>query len=135
VGGIIESGLTGSFEQMVLADEFSNLIYRLMQGFEVTEETLAVEVIKKVGPGGHFLSNPHTMKHAMKELWYPKLIDRQSLSKWKENGAKRMEQRANERAKEILRTHKPAPLEKSVQDEISEIVKETESILLEESLQ
>ena len=134
VGGIIESGLTGSFEQMVLADEFSDLTYRLMQGLEVTEETLAIDVIKKVGPGGHFLSNPHTMKHAAKELWYPKLIDRQSLSKWKENGAKTMEQRANERAKEILRTHKPPPLEISVQNKISEIVKEAESVLVKKPL-
>jgi len=133
--GTIESGLTASFEQMVLADEFLDLIYRLMRGLELTEETLAVDVINKVGPGGQFLSNPHTRIHAMKELWYPKLIDRQSLGRWKETGAKRMEQRANERAKEILRTHKPAPLERSVQNELYEIVKETESVLLKRSPQ
>ena len=128
--GLIESGLTASYEQMVLADEFLDIIHRLMQGLEVTEETLAVDVIKKVGPGGQFLSNPHTRIHAMTELWSPKLIDRQSLGKWKEMGAKTMEDRAKERAKEILRTHKPPPLEKSVQNEISEIVKETETLLL-----
>ena len=131
--GTIESGLTASFEQMVLADEFVDLIYRLMRGVELTEETLAVDVIKKAGPGGQFLSDPHTMKYAMRELWYPKLIDRQSVGKWKESGAKRMEHRANERAKEILRAHKPAPLERSVQNEIYEIVKEAESVLLKKS--
>jgi len=120
---------------MVLADEFAGLIYRLMQGLELTEETLAVDAIKNVGAGGHFLSSPHTMKHAMRELWYPKLIDRQSLGKWKEDGAKTMEQRANERAKEILRTHIPPPLERSVQNEILAVQKETEALLLKKSVE
>ena len=96
----------------------------------MTEETLAVDVIKKVGPGGHFLSNPHTMKHATREIWYPRLIDRESRGEWERRGAKKMEQRANERAKEILKTHKPPPLEKNVQTQIAKIVKETEAILL-----
>jgi len=134
IAGTMESGLTASFEQMVLADEFAGLIYRLMQGLELTEETLAVDAIKNVGAGGHFLSSPHTMKHAIRELWYPKLIDRQSLGKWKEAGAKTMEQRANERAKEILRTHIPPPLERSVQNEILAVQKETEALLLKKSV-
>jgi trimethylamine--corrinoid protein Co-methyltransferase len=128
--GMIESGLTASFEEMVLDDEYFDMIYRLIRGVELTEESLAVDVIKKVGPGGHFLSDPHTVKYATNEVWYPRLLDRQNRNSWEKTGAKTIERRANEKAKQILRDHKSSPLEKSVRDEIFRIVKDAERILL-----
>ena len=79
---------------------------RLTRGIEVTKETLARDVIQKVGPGGHFLLEDHTYNHFKKELWIPKLLTRQPYETWQSQGSKAMEARVKERVKEILDTHR-----------------------------
>ena len=58
--GYIDNGLTTSYQQLVVMDEVVGLVARFMEGIEVTEETMALEVIDQVGPGGHFLAEEHT---------------------------------------------------------------------------
>ncbi|GAH32243.1 unnamed protein product, partial [marine sediment metagenome] len=87
--GYLESGKTGALETIVMADEIIGYIKRIARGIEVNEETLAVDVIKEIGPGGNFLVHPHTLRNFRKELWEPDLSDRQTLSKWVEDGKKR----------------------------------------------
>ncbi len=128
--GMIESGLTASLEQMVLDNEFMDMVYRLIQGVNLTDETLAIDVIDQVGPGGNFLPHPHTLKNAMKEIWYPDLFNREDYARWNKEGAKTMTQRAREKVKKILSEHKPIPLEEGIQKEISMIVRETEKLLM-----
>lgn len=62
---------TGSYEMIVMSDEIIGLVKQIIKGIEVTLETLAVELIHKVGPGGHFLAEEHTVKHLRSEHWYP----------------------------------------------------------------
>jgi trimethylamine--corrinoid protein Co-methyltransferase len=131
--GMIESGLTASLEQMVLDNEFMDMVYRLIRGVELNDETLALDVIDQVGPGGSFLPHPHTLKNAMKEIWYPELFNREDYARWKKDGAKTMTQRAMEKVKRILKEHQPIPLEESIQKEISMIVRETEKLLIKTS--
>ena len=95
--GYLESGKTGALEMIVMVDEILGYIRRITRGIEVNEETLAIDAIEEVGPGGHFLTHSHTLRNFRKELWQPDLSDRQSWSKWVEGGKKRMEDRTREK--------------------------------------
>ncbi len=132
--GYIESGLTTSFEMLVVSDEAIGMVKRFMQGIEVNEETLALDVIDKVGPGGHFLAEDHTYRH-FRENWFPKLIDRGNYESWVEEGKRTLGQRASDKVKEILETHTPEPLPEEVKEELSKIIERAERRASEESAQ
>ncbi len=127
--GSIEGGMAASFEELIIDDEICRAILKSVQGIEVNDETLAVDVINKVGPGGHFLAEKHTLKHFKEELFFPELTDRNSYDAWKKTGGKSMIRRAKERAEEILEEHWPTPLDREVQKEISEIISRAEKEL------
>ncbi len=99
------------------------MIKRILEGINFSEETLALDVIEKVGPGGNFVSEKHTKKHFREVEWFPKLINRQNLSDWELSGSKTMTQRVNERVKEILSTHQVPPLSDGVEKTIEKIFK------------
>jgi len=127
--GSLERGMVASFEELVMDDEICRAVLKAVQGIEVNDETLAVDVIDEVGSGGHFLAEKHTLKHFKDVLFFPELTDRQSYEAWKKEGGKSMVTRARERAEEILEEHWPTPLDKDVQKEISEIIERAEKEL------
>jgi trimethylamine---corrinoid protein Co-methyltransferase len=123
--GYIDNGLTSSYEMLVSMNETAGLVKRLMGGVEVTDETMAVDAIDKVGPGGHFLGEDHTYRH-FRENWFPKLFDRNNYQTWTENGATTLFQRANARAKEILETHRSQALAEDVSVRLKAIIENAE---------
>lgn len=70
--GYIESGLTCSYEMIVIGNEIIAYVHRLMDGFEINTENLALDLIHKIGPGGSYVETQHTLEH-FREVWYPKL--------------------------------------------------------------
>jgi len=131
--GYIESGLTASFEQLVSSDEIIGMAKQIVQGIEISEETLALDIIDKVGPGGHFLGEDHTLRH-FRENWFPKLVDRNNYASWVEKGKKTLGQRANERVREILEIHVPEPLPEEVRGKLKEIIERAEERVSEEAM-
>jgi trimethylamine--corrinoid protein Co-methyltransferase len=111
--GYLESGLTCSYEMIVMCDEIISFVRRLLGGIAVTEETLALDVIDEVGPGGDYLSNSHTLRH-FKECWYPNIIDRSSYESWAEAGKPEAIERARQAAREAIANHSPEPLPQAV---------------------
>ncbi|MBT8367851.1 MAG: trimethylamine methyltransferase family protein, partial [Deltaproteobacteria bacterium] len=81
-----------------------------IRGIEVNRETLAREVIERVGPGGHFLDQDHTYNHFKSELWVPRLMTRSALSDWQEQGAKDMAARIQEKLEDIINHHEAPAL-------------------------
>jgi trimethylamine--corrinoid protein Co-methyltransferase len=132
--GSLQGGMAASFEELVMDDEVCRAVWKAVQGIEVNDETLAVDVINKVGSSGHFLAEKHTLKHFKDVLFFPQLTDRQSYDAWKKTGGKSMIKRARERAEEILRDHWPTPLDKDAQKEISEIIGRAEKELPKSTL-
>lgn len=124
--GFIEGCLTGSLQYLVMMDEAIGYVKRLLRGIEVTPETLAVDWIEEIGPGGDFLSTRHTLEHFKTEFWYPTIIDRQMREGWESSGQKRMSDRAQEKLAMILDTHRPAPLSPEIQAGIDAIVNAAE---------
>ena len=128
--GGLNSANTMSPELLVIDNEIVDAIFRVARGFEVNEDTLAVEVIDKVGPGGHFLGQRHTLEYFKKETWIPRLSDRRDFVGWQKAGSRSLDEVAREKAREILATHKVMPLPEDVEKEIGRILKRAESELL-----
>ena len=118
---MLEMGVTLDLGQLVMDNEFAGMIKHVLQGIPVNDETLAVDVIRAVGPFQDFLGQPHTLKHR-KTQSQPRLIDRRRRPKWEELGATDIYERATAKAREILDTHQPDPLPDSVLAEIRSII-------------
>ena len=123
--GMIESGMTFDFGQLVMDDEFAGMIKLCVGGIPVRDDTLAIDVIGEIGPFGDFLSHDHTMAH-MREQPQPSLIDRRVREDWKEAGSTTLYERSLAEARRILDTHVPAPLPDGVAAELAEIVRGAE---------
>jgi trimethylamine--corrinoid protein Co-methyltransferase len=123
--GMIESGMTFDFGQLVMDDEFAGMIKQCVRGIRVDDEALAVDVIGEIGPFGDFLSHDHTMAH-MRETSQPALIDRRVREDWKRSGSSTVQDRALARARTILESHVPMPLPDGVAAEWAGIIRGAE---------
>jgi trimethylamine--corrinoid protein Co-methyltransferase len=123
--GLLNGSLIWSFEQMLMDCEIFDIIHKMMKGFTVNEETLALDTVRKVGPGKHYLTQKHTRDY-MRDLWISKLMDRRPYSEWieKKDGAREW---ARERTLNILKTHEPEPLPKELSEELLKIIALVES--------
>lgn len=119
--GYMESGLTCSFEMIVLTDELVALADNMMKGIEIDEKTLMLDEIDEVGPGGHFLNTTPTLAR-FRDFWYPNLLDRSLRTTWLENGGTTLEGRLSRKAGEIIKEHQPEPLDGEIKDGIKEIL-------------
>jgi trimethylamine--corrinoid protein Co-methyltransferase len=119
--GYLEFGLTYSFDLLVMCDEFIGQVRRMMEGIRVDRQYLAIDAVKRVGPGGHFLLDEHTFDH-FRENWKPDLTDRKTHDTWKSQGATSMGQRAKQKIKSILENHKPQPLSAEADAKIAKIL-------------
>jgi trimethylamine--corrinoid protein Co-methyltransferase len=120
--GFLESALIGSHEMVVLSDEIIGMVKRFLSGVRVDEETLALDVIKEVGPGGNFIAHAHTARNFRKELWFPKLMDRTKYDAWQAAGSKTLGDRVRQRVVDILATHEVPPLPKEIDADIDDIL-------------
>ena len=101
---------------MVLVNEILFNVNQLMNGLPVTDETLAVDVIDSVGPGGHYLQHRHTLEH-FRDVRYSDLFERKIYGQWKSEGGKRFEERLRETTRKAM-AHEPAPLDPEVVKEL-----------------
>ena len=120
--GYLDFGMTGSLELVVLTDEFLAMNRKVFAGVEVTPETLAVDVVRDVGPGGDFLSHRTTAKQVRKAQWRPTILNRQGRSRWLEEGGLDLREKARLKALRLLEEHEVAPLPEAVAARIDELV-------------
>jgi len=123
--GYVESGMTASYEQIVAMDEVAGMVKRFMKGIDLNKETMALDVIGQVGPGGHFLDHDHTYQH-FRHDWRPTLMDRASREKWEQEGEQTMGEKVNARVRELIENHAPTALEENVLGRLEEILQEAE---------
>jgi len=124
--GYLNSGLTGSLDFLVMMEETIAMTRRILRNFGVSREELAVELIGKIGPGGNFLIEPHTLKHFKGEAWEPNLFNRSNYEDWVKDGKLTLKDRARAEIKRILRSHQPVPLPEEVRKEIEKILHSAE---------
>ena len=123
---MLEMGMTMSYEQLLIDQEIVRMIRRIMKGITVNKDTIALDVIQKVGPAGNYLAERHTLKYMRQELSTTELINRRMRDHWENAGAKDMAQVAREKAIDILENYKAEPLPADVAKKIRSIVEEGE---------
>jgi len=117
--GLLHGSRIWSYAQMLLDCEIFDMVIRTLQGIQVDEESMALDVIDRVGPGNHFLGEKHTRKH-MRELWLPNYMDRRPYDEWEEKGDGAVDWAIVE-AKRILETHQPDELDRQLIAELKRI--------------
>jgi trimethylamine---corrinoid protein Co-methyltransferase len=127
--GSLEGARMTSAEALVLDNEIVDYALKFIEGLEVNEETMAVDIIEKVGPGGTFLGQKHTVEN-FRERWMTRLSDISSFEAWEQQGSRSIGEAAREKVKEILATHEVTPLPENVEEEIRHILKKAEAELL-----
>jgi trimethylamine--corrinoid protein Co-methyltransferase len=119
--GCLESGMTNSFDLILMTSEIISMLKRIMGGVNSDSDHLAKEVIQEVGPGGEYLTHPHTLTY-FRELWDSELIDRTSYETWIKNGSKTFGQRVNEKVKYIIKNHQPNLMSAEKSKAIDELI-------------
>ncbi len=112
----MDHGNLVSPEFMVLVNDIVTSVKHFMDGIPVNRETLALDIIDKVGPGGHYLQEQHTMDH-FRKIKYSDLFERQVYANWENAGSRTLEQRLQKLTLEKME-HRPAPLSPEVVAEL-----------------
>lgn len=125
--GNVDGGMAFSPLQLVVDNEITGFTKRLLSGFDINENTLALDCIQRVGPKGNFLEDRHTIENFRSQaLFSPSIFSYHNFSTWQQNG-KRFSERAEENVKDILSSHEVPPLEDHVVRELKRIVKAADS--------
>ncbi|RLC98051.1 MAG: trimethylamine methyltransferase [Chloroflexi bacterium] len=115
--GMLENMSTVAAEQFVIDNDILGMAMRVVQGIEVNDETLGLDVIDEVGPGGHYLMADHTIRHMRSEFYYPSaVVDRQGRDMWQAGGGLDARDRAKQIARDILKDHQPKPLDPEIEE-------------------
>lgn len=125
--GMLDSGLIFSYAQLVIDNDIFKMVREVIKGIPVSDEDLAVDVIKAVGPGGDYLMQPHTIKYMRTLPSTPNIIERGNIERWEKKGGKDMAEKAAERAADILANHKPMPLSDEATSQLRSIVEEADA--------
>jgi trimethylamine--corrinoid protein Co-methyltransferase len=119
--GYLDCAMTGCLELVAFSDELIEWIQRYWQPLEISEETLALDLIHAIGPDGHFLETDNTLNH-FRALWTPSLLDRLDFETWSAKGSLTLQERAKQKVLEIIDSHRAAPLASQVVARLEDIV-------------
>ena len=120
--GYLESGLTSSFESILMSDEIISMVKYMLRPLEINRETIALEVINEVGTSGTYLTHPHTLDNFRKAMWFPRFFNRALFDNWEKQGSKDLRQRLREESQKILASHPTPELPQDTVQAISQIV-------------
>lgn len=118
--GLLHGSRIWSFAQMLMDCEIFDLVWHMMKGVVVDDDTLAEEIIHAVGPAGNYLAQKHTRQN-MKNLWVPKYMDRRTYNEWEERQDGAVDW-ATDEARRILKSHEPERLDTSLSAELARII-------------
>ena len=120
--GICGMDQGSSLDMLTLQNEVICYVESALREIDFSDDALGLAEIETAGPGGTFIDTGHTAAHFRRELWFPKLLDRQHYQAWLDGGAASTEDRCRERKQDILRTHTPDPVPAELERALDEIV-------------
>ena len=120
--GMLDMGMVFSFRQLLIDHEIARMIRRTVSGIEVSPELLALEIVEKVGIGGNYLTQKHTIKHMKTEQISSEIMDRSTRDNWIKSGSRDVVETAAEKAGKILAEHQPLPLADGLEEEFAKII-------------
>ncbi len=120
--GYLDCATTGSLEFLLYCDELIGWLRRYLRKLEISEDTLALDLIHEIGPDGNFVETRHTLQH-VRDDWVPRLMDRNNYLRWQSQGGTTVQQRANHEVREVLANHRTgASLPSDVVQKLQDIV-------------
>ena len=119
--GFMDNGATGSLAQLVICHEIIGWIKHYLPGLEIDAETLALDLVDEIGPGGEFLGTQHTVRH-LREDWYPELLDRQGRDAWAAEGELDLRSRARRKVEQVLQASEPYVIPRELEQAWDDIV-------------
>ena len=132
--GYIEQGLTSSPHMLVASDEIIARTKRILRGIPVTDDTMALDVMDEVGPGGHYLAHDHTFNRFKTDIWRSPLSDRQVYADWVKSGSKSYQERVHERVIEILEADTEPLLDEAMYKELRQVCESADARHKDEEL-
>lgn len=123
--GYMESGTLNGLEMLVMGDEIIGYTRKILGGLDVSSTKLAVDVIKDVGPHGHFFGHEHTVNH-FRELWSSSLLDKNRYDGWEIEGKQSMGDRITAKVRNLIETHRTETLSDEINDILAKIIDDTE---------
>jgi len=121
--GTLESTMAGGHELAVIDNDLIGMVKRALNGIEVTDETLALDVIKKVGSNGTYIMESHTLEHFRKELYISGIVDQGKRETWQKGGSRGMLENARDEARKMLSQHREKELDPKLLKELDAYVK------------
>jgi trimethylamine--corrinoid protein Co-methyltransferase len=124
--GYMKMGITACLELLVMADELISGFKKMFAEIPMDDESLGLDMIDRVGPGNHFLTENHTIDR-IRQTWHPNFFDRDSFAGWEEAGSLTMETKLNQKLQWILESHRCEPLSPEVRKEIEAVIARAEA--------
>ncbi len=125
--GFLDCADIGSLAYLVFVDEIVGMAKRIMRGITVNSESIMLDLIEKVGPGGSFLNQSKSAALCRAEAWVPTVLDRNPYALWEKKGSPSTETLLNTKLQKILNSHQPAPLTPEVAEKIETILRAAET--------
>jgi trimethylamine--corrinoid protein Co-methyltransferase len=120
--GWMEGGLVASYEKFVLDCDLLQMVTEFMQPLEINEDSLGLDAIREVGPGGHFFGAAHTLARYTDAFYAPMISDWRNYQQWAADGGPHAWQRANALWKQALAEYEPPPIDPGVAEELEAFV-------------
>jgi trimethylamine--corrinoid protein Co-methyltransferase len=120
--GIAGVDQASSLEMLVWQDEVIGYVDSALREPDFSDAALGLDVVEQVGPGGTFIDQLHTAEHFRRELWFPRLLDRQFYQAWRDAGGTSAEQRCVEHCRDLLASHEVPPLDDDVERALDEVL-------------
>jgi trimethylamine--corrinoid protein Co-methyltransferase len=130
--GWLDGGLVSSFEQFVIDVDLLGNMATFLKGIEISDDTLAFDTIKDVGPGGYFVGEEHTLAHYKTAYYDPIIGDTQSWEVWQQRGSKTAADRAHDKVLEVLEEYQPPPMDPAVDEALQDFIARRKSEILVE---
>ncbi|MEJ2266944.1 MAG: trimethylamine methyltransferase family protein [Anaerolineales bacterium] len=128
--GWLENGLAAGYEKFVMDCDVLGMFLTFLKGMEISEESLAMDSIRSVPPGGHHLGTDHTMRHFTTAFYRSELFDYDSFDQWQEAGSQDATTRANAKVKELLASYEEPELDPAVQEGLEEYITQRKAELV-----
>jgi trimethylamine--corrinoid protein Co-methyltransferase len=120
--GWLENGLVSGYEKFVCDCEILGMLHTLAKGLDLSDDSLALDAIAEVPPGGHHLGTEHTMRHFRTAFYRAEIFDYNSAEQWELNGAEDTYARAHKKVKKLLAAYEPPPFDVSVEEALTEYI-------------
>jgi len=120
--GWLEAGLSAGYGKFVLDADQIAMLQVFSKGLDLSEEGLAMEAVREVGPGGHYLGCAHTRRNFKTAFYLSKVADNNSFEQWEAEGAHDANARAVEIAKRMLDQYEPPPLDPGIDEALRDFI-------------